>query len=222
MSRIARAAAIAVALTCAGACGGSHPSGATEPAPGGGGSAGPPDSAGVRLEHVPPKDHREETAMLAASHMGADPESRFGPLEVAADYLSYVRVTRKPFLSLVHANRWVHVYVNKIGSDAYVKGTPIPVGTIIVKASWLDDRGRPSNIEGPVYIMEKRPAGYAPKHGDWYYAIRWAHPPSTAGQAYGGPIYWRGKSPKVAFCYKCHDDYDRSLGGLVPSSVLPR
>lgn len=218
------AIAAAAALACLGACGGSHPAGAASPgsAAADPGEAGPPDSSGVRLKHVPPKDHREEGAMIAASHMATDPESQFGPFETGADYLSYVRVTRKPFLSLVHGNRWVHVYVNKIGADAYVKGTPIPVGTIIVKASWLDDRGRPSSIPGPVYVMEKRAAGYAPAQDDWYYAIRWDHPTASALKVYGGPVYWRGKSPKVKFCYDCHDDYDRSLGGLVPSSVLPR
>jgi hypothetical protein len=29
-------------------------------------------------------------------------------------------------------------------------------------------------------------------------------------------VYWRGKSPKVGYCYKCHDNYDRELGGVPP------
>ena len=58
--------------------------------------AGPPDAAGVHVKQVPPRDHREEGAMMASVEMGDDPDSRFGPLDVGADYLSYVRVTRKP------------------------------------------------------------------------------------------------------------------------------
>lgn len=55
-------------------------------------------------------------------------------------------------------------------------------------------------------------------HRDWYYAIHRAEQPA----AKGGPIYGRGKSRRVTYCLSCHDDYDRSIGGLVPSSLLPR
>jgi hypothetical protein len=73
-----------------------------------------------------------------------------------------------------------------------------------------------------VFVMEKRAPGYSPEHGDWYFAIHWAEPTPDQRKALGGPIYWRGSSPRVAYCYDCHDSYDRSLGGLVPSSQLPR
>ena len=64
--------------------------------------------------------------------------------------------------------------------------------------------------------------GYAPEHDDWWYALHWASPPPEDAAQFGGPIYWRGRSPRVAYCWKCHDDYVNSLGGLVPSSLLPR
>jgi Cytochrome P460 len=145
----------------------------------------------------------------------ADPESEFAPLEVGALYLTYPKLTDKPFLSLDHGNRWVEVYVNDIGVAAYDSAGPIPVGTIIVKASWLDDGGKPG-ARGPLYIMQKRAAGYDPEHRDWWYAMHWETPSS------GPPRYWRGRSPRIAFCAGCHDSYDRSLGGLIPSSVLKR
>jgi hypothetical protein len=147
-----------------------------------------------------------------------DPESVFGPLEVGADFATYAKLTDKPFLSLDHGNRWVDVYVNDIGRAAYDSSAPIPVGTIIVKTSVVDDGGHPGTQPGPIYVMEKR-AGYAPDEDDWWYAIHWAAPDDPK---YGGPIYWRGKSPKVDYCHACHGDYDRSLGGLIPSSVLKR
>jgi hypothetical protein len=161
--------------------------------------------------------------MMSAMGMKASPEDRFAPLDVGADYATYRRLTEKPFLSRVHGNRWVDVYVNEIGADAYLSGAPIPVGTKIVKTSWQqDDDGGPSKIAGPIYVMEKRAPGYFPDHEDWYFAIHWAAPPPADAAKYGGPIYWRGKSPRAAYCWECHDSYDRSLGGLVPSSVLPR
>ncbi len=151
----------------------------------------------------------------------SDPETVFGPLEVGADYESYRRVTEKPFLSQAHGNRWVDVWVSAQGADAYLNNGEVPVGTVIVKSSWLDSGGAPSRVPGPIYIMEKRSPGYFPDHADWHFAMHWAQP--TGKAAVQGPIYWRGKSPRVVFCYEsCHDNYDRGLGGLVPSSLLPR
>lgn len=162
-------------------------------------------------------------AMMEASKMkAADPESQYGPLEVGADYASYRQVTTAPFLSLVHGNRWVHVFVNELGAEAYLGGSAMPVGSIVVKPSWQDQDGAASDVAGPTFIMEKRAPGYAPEHDDWYYALHWADPPPADAKRFGGPIYWRGSSPRVAYCYECHDSYDRSLGGLVPSSLMPR
>lgn len=150
-------------------------------------------------------------------------EGRYAPLDIGADYLTYRRVTDEPFLSRVHGNRWVHVYVSEEGADEYLDGnSDIPVGTTVVKASWENDNGKPSAVEGPIYVMRKQPPGWWPEHEDWYYAIHWAKPTPEQAEKLGGPIYWRGHSPKAAYCYECHDDYYRSLGGLTPSSVIPR
>src|SRR5262245_5349457 len=83
-------------------------------------------------------------------------EGRYGPLDVGADYATYRRLTTAPFLSAVHGDRWVHVYVNAVGADAYLTGAPIPVGTIIVKESWEGQDGRASSVPGPIFLMEKR------------------------------------------------------------------
>lgn len=147
-----------------------------------------------------------------------DPESVFGPLEVGGDYATYTKLTDEPFLSLDHGNRWVDVYVNEVGRTAYDSSAAIPEGTIVVKTSMLDDNGRPGTRPGPIYVMQKRAPGYAPDERDWWFAIHWASPDDPKD----GPIYWRGKSPRVDYCNACHGDYDRSLGGLIPSSVLKR
>ena len=149
-----------------------------------------------------------------------DPEAVFGPLEIGADYASYRKLTDKPFLSMDHGDRWVDVYVNEVGAAAYDSSGAIPVGTIVVKTSFEDENGAPGSVAGPIYVMEKRAAGYAPDDGDWWYAIHWAAPP--AGSKMDGPIYWRGRSPRVDYCADCHSSYDRGLGGLIPSSILKR
>lgn len=157
-------------------------------------------------------------ATPAATPAG-DPEAVYGPLDVGADYATYQKLTSTPFLSQAHGSRWVDVYVNAIGAKAYLANTEIPVGTIVVKTSWVDQGGKPSTIAGPIFVMEKRAPGYLPDHGDWYYAIHWAAAPAK----FGGAVFWRGHSTKVTYCHEgCHDYYDRGLGGLVPSSLVPR
>lgn len=164
----------------------------------------------------------DEMMADTATKAGDDPDSRFGPLEVGADYHTFRKVTPAPFLSLDHGNRWVDVWVNEAGADAYLSGAEMPVGTIVVKDSVDDDGGEPGTVRGPIYVMEKRAPGYAPEHGDWYMAIHWAEPTPQMRARLGGPIYWRDRSPRVGYCYDCHDGYDRGLGGLTPSSTLPR
>jgi Cytochrome P460 len=149
-------------------------------------------------------------------------ESKFGPLEVGADYLAYQKMTEAPFKSTVHGGRWVDVYVTQNAADVYVKGGDMPVGSVVVKTSVEDEGGQPGTFAGPIFIMEKRAPGYDPAHGDWYYAIQWAKPTAAIAKQTGGPFYWRGKSKSVAYCYECHENYDRSLGGLTPSSLLMR
>jgi hypothetical protein len=203
---VSRAAAVVVAAVAACA-----PPGAT--------TAPPHDRA--RATTDPTTEPTAARAMKPAP--AGDPDSAFGPLDVGKDYLTYRRVTTEPFLSAVHGNRWVHVWVNEIGAEAYLRGAPIPVGTIIVKESFEGEGGKPSNVRGPLYVMEKRAPGYAPGDDlDWYNAIHWATPTPAMRAALGGPIYWRDRSPRVRYCYDCHDSYDRGLGGLVPSSLLQR
>ena len=165
---------------------------------------------------------RDATLRRQGGHGAATAEDAFGPLEVGADYLSYRKLTEKPFQSLDHGSRWVDVYVNERGADAYLSGAPIPVGTVVVKTSWENEHDAPSAVPGPVFVMEKRAQGYWPARDDWYFAIRWEAPPADQLAKLGGPIYWRGRSPRAAYCWECHDNYDRHLGGLVSSTQLPR
>lgn len=169
----------------------------------------------------PPTD-REATLRMHGNQGAATPEDQFGPLEVGADYPGYRKLTDRPFQSLDHGSRWVDVYVNELGADAYLSGAPVPVGTVVVKTSWENDHDAPSSVPGPLFVMEKRAKGYWPARDDWYFAIRWEAPPATELAKLGGPIYWRGKSPRAAYCWECHDNYDRHLGGLVSSTQLPR
>lgn len=154
-------------------------------------------------------------ATPAAPQKGAasDPESVFGPLEIGADWQSYTKVNSAPVRSSDHGGRFVDTYVNSVGLAAYKnESAEIPVGTIVVKTSWERDGEQPSTTPGPVFVMEKKASGYDAENGDWYYAIHWEKPVK------GEPIYWRSPSPKVGYCFGCHNDYARQLG-MVPDDM---
>jgi hypothetical protein len=145
-----------------------------------------------------------------------DGEAVFGPLEVGADWQTYKQMNSSPVLSKTHGGRFVDTWVNEVGAAAYQGEADIPVGSVVVKTSWENDGGKPSTVPGPIFVMRKMEPGYAPDHGDWYYAIHWAEPVGEQQAKLGGPIYWRGKSKKVDYCWTCHDNYDRELGGVPP------
>ena len=148
--------------------------------------------------------------------MAETDESKFGPLDVGADYQSYKKVSKEPFPSKTHGGRFVEVYVNDVGYQAYTKDEDYPPGTVIVKTSWENADGKPTSTPGPIFVMRKEAAGYSPDHEDWYYAIHWEKPTEAQLKFLKGPIYWRGKSAKVEYCWKCHDNYDKSIGGVPP------
>jgi hypothetical protein len=136
------------------------------------------------------------------------------PLEVGGDYLQYTKLTPEPFLSAVHGNRLVNVYVTPSAAQAYLSGGEMPVNAVVVKDSFENVNGQPGPA-GPIFVMQKRAPGYAPEHGDWYYGLYWAQPN-------GKVLAAQGKEPGVGYCISCHDSYDRQLGGLVPTSQLMR
>lgn len=154
--------------------------------------------------------------------MPAGAEDTFGALEVGADYAtSMTRVNREPFLSPTHGRRWVNVYVNAVGLRAYQAGEDLPVGSIVVKESFEDGGGRPDlTRRGPVFVMERRAAGYAPDRGDYWYALHWAQPTGPNARLPNGqalpPLYWRGRSARVQYCENCHSAYEPNRMGGVP------
>ncbi len=152
---------------------------------------------------------------MNALEMPETDESAFGPLEVGADWASYKKMNKAPVPSKTHGGRFVDTYVSEGGVAAYGDDdAEIPVGTVIVKTSWEAAGGKPTQVPGPIFVMKKMEAGYAPDHEDWYYAIHWAKPTEAQAKLLKGPIYWRGKSAKVGYCYKCHDNYVRGLGSV--------
>ena len=150
-----------------------------------------------------------------------DANAVFGPLEVGKDWQSYTKVNTTPVESGDHGNRFVDTYVNDVGLEAYKsEEAEIPVGTVVVKTSWERDGDKPSTTPGPIFVMEKRAAGFDAENGDWYYAIHWEEP-TPKFKAKFGQMYWRSPSKKVKYCYECHNDYDRQLGQVPEEQRVP-
>lgn len=148
--------------------------------------------------------------MTSSMAMAGDDASTYAPLEVGADWASYVKINTSPVRSETHGGRLVDTYVNAVGASAYLdEEAAIPVGTILVKTSFEAD-----GSAGPIFVMEKQAAGSDPDRDDWSYAIHWADPPARWRQRLGGPIYWRTPSKKAEYCVECHSNYDRGLGNV--------
>lgn len=143
-----------------------------------------------------------------------DTAAVYGELDIGADYASYHKVTSSPHISPTHGKRFVEIYVNDVGYAAYIDdGADIPVGTVVVKTSWENERGKPGAVAGPIFVMKKMEAGFDPDHEDWYYAIHWSDvPPAWQKNVGAERVYWRSPSKKVSYCWKCHDNYHRELG----------
>jgi len=123
------------------------------------------------------------------------------------------KVTTSPWISKTHGKRFVEIYVNDIGLAAYQdEEAELPVGSMVVKQSWENQGGQPGP-EGPLFIMEKQEAGYAPDHGDWFYGFEWDAPSEDWQKKLGKPpIIWQSPSKRVDYCWDCHDSYERQLG----------
>jgi hypothetical protein len=140
-----------------------------------------------------------------------DSAAVYGPLDIGADWQAYTKVNREPVSSRTHGGRLVDTWVNDAGLVAYKsEDAPVPVGTVIVKTS-----RETTGEDGPIFVMAKREAGFSPEHDDWYFAIHWAAPPERwKPKVGGGPVYWRTPSPKADYCWECHENLDRYLGGV--------
>jgi hypothetical protein len=152
-------------------------------------------------------------APAAGSAPAAADDAAFGPLEYGADYQSYTRVNKETFQSPTHGRRFVDIYVNDVGLDAYRGESEFPVGTVIVKSSWESEGETRTDVAGPLFVMVKKEKGFDPEHSDWWYGFHWESVPEKwAAKLKAKQIYWRSPSSKVDYCWKCHDSYDREVG----------
>jgi hypothetical protein len=113
---------------------------------------------------------------------------------------AFTKLNKERFVSRGHAaGRWeVDVYANELAHKAIAaRAREVPVGAVVVEEHFE----RTDKAAGPVMVMEKRPKGYAPEHGDWRYAVV-----GSQGQLV--------KDGVIDSCAGCHDD--APMDGLFP------
>ena len=119
--------------------------------------------------------------------------------QASKDYTHWANFSTSPYLSANHAYRYVNNYANDIAATGYgrYESMPaLPVGSVLAKDSfYVDEQGRV--MIGALYLMEKKPAGYNPRHNDWAYTM--ILPDGTVFASRGGVL-----SPSVKFCGDCH------------------
>jgi hypothetical protein len=120
--------------------------------------------------------------------------ARPGASPIPADFRTWARVNEgSRFVSLGHAGgRWeADVYADANGASALSRAAAghAPAGSRFVEEHY--ERGDAG--AGPIFMMEKRPPGFDPAHGDWRYVAVGA----------GGDVAGDGAIPG---CVACHDE----------------
>lgn len=116
----------------------------------------------------------------------------------AASYAGWRRYSRVAYQSATHGARYVQNYANATAHayGAFEKAGVMPVGSVLAKDSFtVDGKGRATM--GPLFIMEKMPAGFRADSGNWKYSMI-----MPDGSLFGET---NGKnSAGMQFCIECH------------------
>ncbi|MDJ0949770.1 MAG: cytochrome P460 family protein [Alphaproteobacteria bacterium] len=117
---------------------------------------------------------------------------------VAQAYRRWRRFNRSPYLSATHGRRHLNNYANPLagGYGRLQPGNALPEGAIIAKDSFAVT-ATGDVYAGPLFIMEKMPAGFNYVSGDWRYTMI-----MPDGSIYG--ITKGTHAERVEYCIACH------------------
>lgn len=117
---------------------------------------------------------------------------------IAMSYASWPRYSTRAYSSATHGGRYVQNYANDKGRayGAYEQAGRMPVGAEMAKDSFVVTADGHVMV-GPLFIMEKMPAGFNPDSDDWRYTMIMPN----------GTVFGTTKGAgdaKVEFCIGCH------------------
>ena len=136
----------------------------------------------------------------------------------AASYTGWRRYSRVAYTSSTHGGRYVQNYANATGRayGAFENAGVMPAGSVLAKDSFaVTAKGNVS--VGPLFLMEKMPAGFNAASGNWKYTMIMPN-----GSVFG---VTKGKnSAGMQFCAGCHatvaEDQDHMM--LLPDEFRTR
>ena len=117
----------------------------------------------------------------------------------AGAYRNWRRYNKTPYRSATHGQRFVNNYANTFAKPygRYEDAGDLPEGAVLAKDSFaVTSRG--DVFVGPLFLMEKMPAGFSPNSRDWRYTMIMPD----------GSLFGRTKgegSGRVEFCSTCHE-----------------
>jgi hypothetical protein len=119
-------------------------------------------------------------------------------LKVASFYKDWDNFSTQPYVSDTHGGRFVNNYANATGRryGKFEDAGTMPVGSVLAKDSFVVQADG-KMAAGPLFLMQKMPAGFNKASGDWRYTMVMAD----------GAIFGTTKgagSAKMGFCIECH------------------
>ena len=117
---------------------------------------------------------------------------------IARRFSNWERANTKPYPSFSHGRRYLNNYLNQKAENylKYERAGRLPVGAIIAKDSFAVDQSG-AFMPGPLFIMEKMPAGFNYVSGDWRYTL--IQPDGSISGSTNGE-----NADNVKFCVSCH------------------
>jgi hypothetical protein len=127
-----------------------------------------------------------------------------GPVSIS--YSSWPRYSSQAYQSATHGGRYVQNYADNKNYGKFDAVGTMPVGTNIAKDSFSVSADGRIGI-GPLFVMQKMPAGFSPPGKDWKYSM--ITPDGVIFGQTGGK-----NSAGMVFCMECHaaaEDTDHLL-----------
>ncbi len=118
-------------------------------------------------------------------------------LAIAADYQGWRRYSTRAYVADTHGGRFVQHYGNSVAKSygKYEDAGTMPAGSVLAKDSFEVRGGRA--FAGPLFVMEKMPAGFHGDSGNWRYTLV-----MPDGKIIGETNGMGSKN--VEFCAGCH------------------
>jgi len=116
----------------------------------------------------------------------------------AIEYPTWARFNTAPYLSVTHGNKYINNFANDTASTygEFEGAGQMPVGSVIAKDSFSVTESH-EILLGPLFLMEKMPAGFNEVSGDWKYT-QIQPDGSVLGETNGEG------SDAVRYCIACH------------------